>query len=474
MGLRVYNTLARAKQPFEPRDPPKVTMYVCGLTVYDYAHIGHARTAVAFEVIRRWFEHRGYNVLFVQNVTDVDDKIIKRANELGRDPQEHAAEWARICAQHMLDLGLPKPHLEPKVTQHIPHIVRLVERLVANEAAYVADDGSVYYRVGSKDDYGQLSNRSPEEMRSGARVEPAPGKEDPKDFALWKASKPGEPSWDSPWGQGRPGWHIECSAMSMAYLGESIDVHGGGVDLVFPHHENEIAQSESATGKPFVTYWLHTGFLSVDGEKMSKSLGNYITLEDMLQEADPEALRFFYANTHYRSSIDFSRDALRESGRGLDRLRRLRAALDEAVAKGADAGDGDAALAEAAAKLDGDFGAAMDDDFNTREAIAALFAFVTDANKALEAGVGSNAAGDARSTFLALARTLTILEGEPHVAAADGDELVTPLVDLLVEVRDAARKLEAFELSDRIRDRLKDLGVEVSDTKEGAVWRRTG
>jgi cysteinyl-tRNA synthetase len=471
MALTVYNTLRRRKEPFAPLDAPKVGMYVCGLTVYDYAHIGHARTAVAFEVIRRWLEYRGYNVLFVQNVTDVDDKIIKRANELGRDPQEHAAEWTRICAKDMHDLGVPPADLEPRVTQHMPQIIRLVERLVGLGAAYVADDGSVYFSVASKADYGKLSNRTPDEMRAGARVEPAAGKRDPKDFALWKASKPGEPAWESPWGAGRPGWHIECSAMSMTYLGESFDIHGGGVDLVFPHHENEIAQSEGATGKPFATYWLHTGFLSVDGEKMSKSLGNFVTIQDILTKEDPEVVRFFYAHTHYRSSIDFSQDALAEAGRGLERLHRVRRALEDAVAAGSALGDGDGELEAARVALEEEFGRAMDDDFNTREAIAGLFGFVTAANKAVGNGVGAVAAAGALATFAGLARVLTVLEPAARPAAA-GDALTAPLVDLLLEVRQEARKQKLFELADRIRDELARLGVEVSDTKEGSAWRQ--
>jgi cysteinyl-tRNA synthetase len=471
MGLQVHNTLTRRKEPFEPLDPPRVGFYLCGLTVYDYAHIGHARTAVAFEVIRRWLVRRGYDVTFVENVTDVDDKIINRANELGRDPQEHAAQWYEICRQDLDALGVPPPDIEPKVTQHMDEIVRLITRLVEAQKAYVAPDGSVYFAVASRPDYGKLSNRSPEDMLAGARVEPAEGKRDPRDFALWKASKPGEPQWDSPWGPGRPGWHIECSAMSMRYLGESFDIHGGGVDLVFPHHENEIAQSEGATDRPFVKYWLHTGFLSVDGEKMSKSLGNYVTIQDILKETPAEVVRFFYAYTHYRSRIDFTREALAEAGRGLERLRRARDALARAATSDASEQGADDALEQARDLFVGAFDAAMDDDFNTREAIAALFGFATKANSACSKGVGGRAAAEALEAFAQRANVLTIMEEKP---AAGTDHQEAARVAELVRQRDEARAKRDWDRADRIRDELMAMGVEVSDTKEGTVWRRTG
>jgi cysteinyl-tRNA synthetase len=469
-GLVVYNTLTRKKEPFVPQAPPHVGMYVCGLTVYDYAHIGHARTAVAFETIRRWLHYRGYEVTFVQNVTDVDDKIIDRANELKVDAQAHAAKWTQICNDDMTHLGVSMPDVQPKVTEHIPHIVRLIERLEARGFAYMAPDGSVYYRVAKKQDYGKLSNRSAEEMKSGARVDPAEGKEDPKDFALWKSAKPGEPSWDSPWGKGRPGWHIECSAMSLAYLGETFDIHGGGLDLVFPHHENEVAQSEGATGKPFVKYWLHSGFLTVNGEKMSKSLKNFITIQDMLKTREPEAVRFFYANTHYRSGIDYSPGAFDDATRGLERLRRLHADLDR-VANGTTVGPAkaDERLIQATATLERDFGRGMDDDFNTREAVGALFQFVTDVNKALSEGAGAAAAQLGRSVFLRLARVLTLFPQTQAAAAADD---VGGLMDLFIRLREELRKKKDFQLSDLVRDELARVGYEVADGKQGAKWRR--
>jgi cysteinyl-tRNA synthetase len=472
--LTVYNTLSRRKEPFHPLDPPRVGMYVCGLTVYDYAHIGHARTAVAFETIRRWLTFRGYDVTFVQNVTDVDDRIIDRAKELGVDPQAHAAKWAQICNDDMAHLGVSPPDVQPKVTEHIPHIVALIQRLEKNGFAYRAHDGSVYYRVSKKKDYGKLSNRSPEELLAGARVEPAEGKESPNDFALWKSSKPGEkPSWPSPWGDGRPGWHIECSAMSLTYLGEQLDIHGGGLDLVFPHHENEVAQSEGATGKvPFSKYWMHAGFLTVNGEKMSKSLKNFITIQDMLKKVDPEVVRFFYANTHYRSGIDYSPAIMEEAGRGLERLRRLEAQLAQPTKASSSSNhhsSADETLLNAARELDTRFGEAMDDDFNTRAAVAALFDFASVAFKVLDASPPSTSAKEfARSMFVRLARIITIFDS---AGTRKSDGPLDGLVQLLMRIRDEARAKKDFATSDLIRTELARLGVEVEDGKGGQKWR---
>jgi cysteinyl-tRNA synthetase len=482
--LLVYNTLSRKKEPFVPLAPPHVGMYVCGLTVYDYAHIGHARTAVAFETIRRWLTFRGYDVTFVQNVTDVDDKIIDRAKELGVDAQAHAAKWTDICNADMAHLGVSPPDVQPKVTEHIPHIIQLIQLLEKNGYAYKTKDGSVYYRVGKKTDYGKLSNRSPEDLKAGARVEPAEGKESPNDFALWKASKPGEPKWHSPWSEGRPGWHIECSAMSKTYLGEQFDIHGGGVDLVFPHHENEVAQSEGATGKvPFSKYWMHTGFLTVDGEKMSKSLKNFITIQDMLKKADPEVMRFFYANTHYRSGIDYSPGAVEEAARGLERLKRVEAELARASVANITGGiksangavqsvmefPGDSTAIQAARELERAFHVAMDDDFNTREAVAALFQFATKFNKIQEMTVSPSAAQLARAIFLRLARIITIFD-DTATGATSGP--LDGLVGLLLKLRDEARAKKDFGTSDTIRNELARLGVQVEDsTKGGQKWR---
>ncbi len=473
MPLVVYNTLARRKEPFVPRQDGKAGVYVCGLTVYDYAHIGHARTAVAFETIRRWLQFLNLKVTFVQNVTDIDDKIINRARELGVDSKEHAAKWARICNDHMAQLGVSPPDVQPKVTDHLKEITDLIQALIKQGVAYKGPDGSVYYAVEKKSDYGKLSNRTPEEMLAGARVEPAEGKKDPKDFALWKAAKPGEPTWPSPWGQGRPGWHIECSAMGMKYLGEQFDIHGGGVDLVFPHHENEIAQSEGATGKvPFVKYWLHTGFLTVNGEKMSKSLKNYITIEEILKKHDPEVVRFFYANTHYRSGIDYSEGSIDEAKRGLERLRRLRDELarpSRAVSVVGDRKDVDPKLEKAAQELRAKFEAGMNDDFNTRAAVAALFDFATVANTLLASNPSDAARRNALDVFQKLGRVITIFADEP---AARGDDGLAGWVETKLREREDARRKKDFARSDAIRAELLQKGVEISDSKEGTTWRR--
>ncbi|MGZ8428745.1 MAG: cysteine--tRNA ligase, partial [Candidatus Deferrimicrobiaceae bacterium] len=299
MALTVFNTLGNGKETFSPITPGKVKMYVCGVTVYDLCHIGHARANVAFDIIVRYLRYRGYEVTFVRNITDIDDKIIRRANEEGVKTEEIADRYIRAFYEDFDRMGLVRPDAEPRATEHIPEIIGLVERLIAAEKAYVAG-GDVYYSVRGFGEYGKLSGKNTEELLAGARVEVDERKRDPLDFALWKASKPGEPAWDSPWGPGRPGWHIECSAMAMKHLGETFDIHGGGKDLVFPHHENEIAQSEGVTGKPFARYWIHNGFVNIDNEKMSKSLGNFFTLHDVLEKVNPNVLRFFFASSHYR------------------------------------------------------------------------------------------------------------------------------------------------------------------------------
>lgn len=479
MGLQVYNTLGRTKQPFEPLTPGRAGLYVCGLTVYDYAHIGHARTYVAFEIIRRWLVNSGYKVTHVRNVTDVDDKIINRARELGVDPQAHADKWNQICNADLERLGVPPPDIQPKVSTHIAAILAITERLIERGMAYVTGPGNVYFDVSKKADYGKLSNRTPEELMAGARVEPMEDKRNPRDFALWKASKPGEPSWDSPWGKGRPGWHIECSAMSSKHLGDQIDIHGGGLDLIFPHHENEVAQSEGASGKvPFVKYWLHSGFLTVNGEKMSKSLKNFVTIQDVLKTHDPELFRFFYANTHYRSGIDYSESALQDAERGLERLRRLRDALGQksqpasAVLNQAEVSKG---LRQATRDLEAAFTVAMNDDFNTREAIAAMFDFATSANTQLAANPSDAARKEAREMLVKLGAILTILQPKPKTL----DATVSPQasdewIERKIEERNAARAKKDYARSDALRKELLQQGIEISDTRDRTTWRRVG
>ncbi|HXH83732.1 MAG TPA: cysteine--tRNA ligase, partial [Candidatus Tectomicrobia bacterium] len=361
-GLRIHNTLTRAKEPFVPLVPGEVRMYVCGVTVYDLSHVGHARSAIVFDVIRRWLIARGFRVTFVKNFTDVDDKIIRRALDEGVPATEVSERYVREYRADMAAINVRPADVEPKATAHVAEMIALVESLVAAGYAYVVD-GDVYFEVARFPDYGKLSGRKLDDLLAGARVEVDERKRDPRDFALWKAAKPGEPAWPSPWGDGRPGWHIECSAMAMRYLGETFDIHGGGEDLVFPHHECEIAQSEAATGKPFARYWVHNGFVNMGAEKMSKSLGNTLLVREIVRRHDPDALRLWLLGTHYRNPVEFSEERLAEAGRRLQRLGRLVREVEAWRGSG-----GAPALPEDLAAFSGDFAAAMDDDFNTPQA----------------------------------------------------------------------------------------------------------
>jgi cysteinyl-tRNA synthetase len=475
MALQVTNTFTRRKEPFQPVAPGKVSMYVCGPTVYDVPHLGHARAAVAFDVIRRTFVALGYDVTYVMNITDVDDKIIARANEEGRSPFAVADEYTRIYQDSMTRIGVLPPDVAPRATGHIIEMIALVERMIEAGAAYPVDGGDVYFSVRSFDEYGRLSNRSLDEMRAGERVEPDPRKRDPMDFALWKGAKPGEPSWPSPWGPGRPGWHLECSAMSMKYLGATFDVHGGGQDLIFPHHENERAQSEAVTHVPFVKYWLHNGFVTINEDKMSKSLKNFVSLDDVLAQYPAPAVRMLLVAAHYRSPIDFSPDGLDEAVAMWQRVetfaRNAQDALEGAGAEeAAEAGDAD--------RFSAAFRAAMEDDFNTPGAVAVLFEMVT-AGNALVERAESNAAGATReltahlAAFSGLAATLGL---DPVTqwgsdAARDAARVVGPLVEYLLELRERARKARDFETSDEIRKRLAEAGIVVEDRPGGPRWR---
>lgn len=474
VALRLYNVRTRQKEPFTPLVPGKVGVYLCGLTVYDHMHIGHARTAVSFEVVRRWLEHRFDEVRFVQNVTDVDDKIIARAEELGVSPLEHADTWDQECRRQSDRLGVRPPDEAPHATTSMDGIITYIEGILERGFAYATESGNVYFDVPSYDahaqevfpehGYGTLSNRDYREMAAGTRKDVESDKRHPADFALWKAAKPDEPAdaqWTSPWGKGRPGWHIECSHMSTHSLGaEQIDIHGGGQDLIFPHHENEIAQTQAKTGKaPFVNVWMHSGFLNVEGTKMSKSLNNFITLKDALDDLeakgwDPEVLRFYFVQTHYRSKIDFSRKGLEEAAKAVERLRRTRRALFEAGA-----GD-DHGLTDATRALREKADAAMDDDIHTPGAVAALFDFVKEANKALEAGAGGQAARDALETFDAVARVLTLFADD--LEAEDG-----PDFDALLQEREAARAAKDWATADRIRDEIQAAGYRIEDSAQG-------
>jgi cysteinyl-tRNA synthetase len=455
--LRVHNSLTRQKQPFQPIRPGEVRMYVCGMTVYDYCHIGHARVMVVFDVIRRWLQASGYKVVYVRNITDIDDKIIKRAAESNEDIGTLTGRFIRFMDEDAAALGVTKPDFEPRATQHVPGMLRMIEALVGKGLAYKAANGDVYYSVRGFAEYGKLSGKSLEDLRAGERVEVDPNKHDPLDFVLWKAAKPGEPAWDSPWGPGRPGWHIECSAMSEALLGEHFDIHGGGQDLLFPHHENEIAQSEGAHGHTFVNYWLHNGFVRVDDEKMSKSLGNFFTVREVLAKYDAEVLRFFILRAHYRSPLNYSDQHLDDARAGLTRL--YTTLRDTPAAP---------AAIDWAHPIAARFKQAMDDDFNTAEACAALFDLASEVNR-------SKAVADA-GLLKALGAVLGLLQRDPLAylqggAAAVG-ELTPDRIEVLIGQRMAARKAKNFAQADRIRKELETAGVVLEDTPSGTIWRR--
>jgi cysteinyl-tRNA synthetase len=457
--MRLYNTLTRAEEDVKPRDPGRFGMYVCGPTVQEAPHFGHARAALVPDVLRRYLRWSGLDVRFVRNITDVEDRIITKANETARLPAEVAETYTRMYDVQMARLHIEPPDIAPRATGHILEMIELIEDLIAGEAAYVLA-GDVYFAVRSFPTYGRLSGHNIDDLRAGARVEADERKRDPLDFALWKAAKPGEPSWRSPWGRGRPGWHIECSAMSLAYLGPGFDLHAGGADLIFPHHENEIAQAEAA-GVDFARLWVHNGLLSIDGEKMSKSVGNVVTLADALDTYGADVLRFFYLAAHYRSPIDFNADRLDDARAAVERWRaflRTAAAVTEAPVEDADV---DAARAA--------FTAALDDDLNTPKAHAALFGLATAGFAHLERGDRAAAAG-AREAFRELAGVLGYELAEP----ARSDDLVGPLVEELLRLRTDARARKDFAAADAIRARLAELGVVVEDTPEGARWHLAG
>lgn len=492
--IKLYNTQTRTKEEFKPIDQGKVRMYVCGPTVYNYIHIGNARTFISFDIIRRYLIWRGYEVTFVQNVTDVDDKIIAEANKTGRTAAAVAEEFTNAFVSDMHDACVMDPTVRPKATEEIGEMIGLVKRLIDTGHAYEAQ-GDVYFDVRSFSEYGKLSHRDIDEMESGHRDLRADGvagigdrKRDPLDFAVWKAAKPGEPSWDSPWGQGRPGWHIECSAMSKKYLDLPFDIHGGGADLIFPHHENEIAQSEAAYGQGFANYWIHGGMLQINSEKMSKSLGNFLLLREVLETTKPEVLRMLMIQTHYRSPLDFSEDRLKESEAALERITSLKKRIQWAVDNAQDVeGSMDVAIIEAAIeKLHDGFMASMDDDFNTAGALGALFTFIGEVNGQLGDQTVSTAAVDVlNSAAEAMSEVLSVfgivLDEESkavdypqevcslaeEVGAYDGDDPIVA-VEALLAARAAARKDRNFALADKVRDGLTDLGFTIEDTPQGA------
>jgi len=512
--LSIYNTLTGKKELFHSLQPKIVRMYVCGVTVYDYSHIGHARSALVFDVIRRYLESTGYQVEFVKNFTDVDDKIIKRANEQGVSCETLTAKYIRAYYEDMERLGIRQASIEPKATEHMTDIVRLTETLVKKGLAYQVD-GNVYFEVAKFPGYGHLSKRKLEDLQAGARVDVDERKRSPMDFALWKKSKPGEPSWESPWGPGRPGWHIECSAMSIKYLGETFDIHGGGMDLIFPHHENEIAQSSGATGKEFARYWIHNGFVQINQEKMSKSLGNFFTIREIFEkeksqwpeeEVIGEILRYFLLSTNYRGPLDFSDQGLREAKYALDGFYNLFKRLSEAESRTA----ADKGLKELVERCRVAFGEAMDDDMNTPMAIATLQILRSEVNKSLEQGLSTESRKLAREQFRSLGKVLGLFEldnwrfnparllvdvadvigvtegemtriGKKDHSAYRTQEYAPPLplkdederIQRLVDERNEARKQKDFKKADEIRQSLASRGIVIEDKPDGTSrWKR--
>jgi cysteinyl-tRNA synthetase len=466
--LKIHNSLTRAKETFVPIEPGKVGMYVCGMTVYDYCHLGHARVMVVFDMVKRWLSESGFRVTYVRNITDIDDKIIRRAAENGEPTDALTARFIRAMQEDAAALGALAPDHEPRATGNVPQMLALIETLIRKGIAYLADNGDVFYSVRSFPGYGKLSGKSLDELRAGERVDVDRNKREPLDFVLWKAAKPGEPAWDSPWGKGRPGWHIECSAMSERFLGEHFDIHGGGQDLQFPHHENEIAQSEGAHGHAFVNYWMHNGFVRVDDEKMSKSLGNFFTVREVLARFDPEVVRFFILRAHYRSPLNYSDQHLEDARQALTRLY---TALKGFSATG---------------KLDWNdpyakrFRQAMDDDFNTPEAFAALFDLANELNRTRAPETAALLRGLAGVLGLLRRDPVDFLQGrreapgmaEQAASSGAGANYSPEHIERLIAARAEARRTRNFPESDRIRDELLAAGVVLEDGPAGTSWRR--
>jgi cysteinyl-tRNA synthetase len=457
MALNIYNTLTRQKEEFKPLQAGKVGMYVCGMTVYDFCHMGHARVMVSFDVIVRYLRHLGYDVNYIRNITDIDDKIINRAAENGEEFHVLVDRMIEAMSEDFTKLNILTPNSEPKATDHIQGILDMVQTLIEKDFAYAGSNGDVYYRVRKFEGYGKLSGKILEDLESGARVEIEDAKEDPLDFVLWKAAKLGEPSWKSPWGEGRPGWHIECSAMSTCCLGNHFDIHGGGPDLKFPHHENEIAQSEAATGEQYVNTWMHAGTLRIDGEKMSKSLGNFFTIRDVLKEYDAEVIRFFLASVQYRSEINYSQEGLQDAKIKLDRLYNSLKGCDLSVTL-----DPANTTIE---KFTASFKTAMDDDFNTPKAIANMFDLVTHVNKA---------EGDIKNQLASLLKTfadvLGCLQTDPEEYFKQGVDIDEAYIQKMIEKRVQAKKNKDYALADQIRIDLDGQGIELQDSREGTSW----
>jgi cysteinyl-tRNA synthetase len=498
MVLKIYNSLTRKKEEFTPVEKGKVKMYVCGMTVYSDAHIGHARTYFAFDVIRRYLEYKDYDVTYVQNITDVDDKIIIAANREGIDALEYSKRFTDRCLEDLDKLGIKRADLYPKASETIPDMIEMIKDIIKKEYGYVSD-GDVYFSVNRFKDYGKLSGQKLEDLMDGARIKSGDEKKSPLDFALWKKSKPEEPSWDSPWGKGRPGWHIECSTMSGKHLGLPFDIHGGGMDLRFPHHENEIAQAEAATGKNFANYWMHIGLLTVDGEKMSKSIGNIVNVKDLIKKWDPEVIRLFFSQAHYRSPPDFNEKSLENAKKGLIKVYRIKEKLeefsnnqkidnlDEKILS-----NSDKSYLKVIKEFKENFEKAMDDDFNTPLAVSSFFELVNNTNRFFGENQNPNSklCGYALSIFIELGNILTLFQ--PSFVETTDDKIllenvqdivkkykkdideksIENLIDLLLEIRENARKNKDWATADSIRSELDKIGFEIQDTSKGAVWRK--
>ena len=468
--MKIFNTLSRRKEEFVPLEPGKVKMYVCGPTVYNFIHIGNARPMIIFDTVRRYFEYKGYDVNYVSNFTDVDDKIIKKAIEEGVDAETISKRYIAECKKDMADMNVKPATTHPQATQEIQGMLEMIQTLIDKGHAYVAADGTVYFRTKSFKGYGKLSHKNLDEMMSGFRELKVTGeenKEDPSDFVLWKPKKDGEPYWESPWCQGRPGWHIECSVMSKKYLGEQIDIHAGGEDLIFPHHENEIAQSEAANGKTFANYWMHTGFLNIDNKKMSKSLGNFFTVREIGEKYDLQVLRFFMLSAHYRSPINFSAELMEASKNGLERIITCAERLKELMGKvsGNALTEAEQENKKSVDELVAKFEAAMDDDFNTADAVSAIFELVKLAN--------STANEESSKAYVELlAGTIAKLSDVLGIITERKAEVLDSEVEELIAARQQARKEKNFALADEIRQKLLDMGIVLEDTREGVKWKR--
>jgi len=465
MGIKIYNTLSRKKENFETITPNRVRMYVCGPTVYSNAHVGHAMSSLVFDIIRRYLEYRGYNVTHVMNFTDVDDKIILRAKQQEVDPFDLAEGYIKEFRRHLADLNILPASVNPRATQEMPQILEMIQGLIDKGNAY-AVEGDVYFRVTRDKEYGKLSSRKLDDMQAGSRIEVDERKEHPMDFALWKTAKPEEPAWDTPWGRGRPGWHIECSAMNLSHLGEQIDIHGGGNDLVFPHHENEIAQSESFTGKQFARYWVHNGMLTLSGEKMSKSLGNLVSIDEFLSKHSASTLRFMVLNSGYRSPLTFNDEVIGQADKGLERLR---SALKPAQAGAATASaELKKTLIDQIQKTHDAFIESMDDDFNSAGALGNIFDLVRVINQARADGATNEVLVSAQASINELCGVFgLILEKD-----ISDDQSAAPFIDYLIELRAEMRKQKLFAFSDQIRDRLATLGIVLEDNKDNTSWHK--